>query len=54
MGIREEINNMFPEGGMPLNSHKIDAPVLYLFAYASNKTEWKEDKMITREFSVWE
>lgn len=51
MGIREEINNMFPEGGMPLSSHKIDAPVLYLFAYASNKNEWNEDKTVAMTVS---
>src|SRR5690606_26367390 len=51
LGIREEINNIFPEGGMPLSSHKIDAPVLYLFAYASNKTEWKEDKTVAMTVS---
>lgn len=46
MDIRGEIDNMFPEGGMPLSSHKITAPVLYLFAYSSNKTAWKQDKTV--------
>jgi hypothetical protein len=44
--IRKEIGNMFPEGGMPLSNHKINAPVLYLFAYSSNKTEWNQDKVV--------
>ncbi|PRD49400.1 hypothetical protein C5745_01920 [Sphingobacterium haloxyli] len=51
LNIRGEIDNMFPEGGMPLSSHKIDAPVLYLFAYASNKNEWNEDKTVAMTVS---
>jgi len=46
INIREEIGKMFPEGGMPLSSHQIDAPVLYLFAYTSNKSEWQQDKTV--------
>jgi len=51
LNIRGEIDQMFPEGGMPLSSHKIDAPVLYLFAYTSNKNEWKEDKTVAMTVS---
>jgi len=51
LSIREEIGKMFPEGGMPLSSHKINEPVLYLFAYYSNKSEWGENKTINMAIS---
>lgn len=44
VAIRDEISKVFPEGGMPLSSHKVDAPILYLFAYSANKTAWEKDQ----------
>lgn len=44
--IRNEIGNVFPDGGMPLSSHKIDASVLYLFAYSDDKTNWDRDEEV--------
>lgn len=46
VAIRHEIGNAFPEGGMPLSSHKINAPVLYLFAYSNDRTNWDKDQNV--------
>lgn len=46
LALRTEIGKMYTEGGMPLSSHKIDAPVLFLFAYENNKEGWNQNKNI--------
>lgn len=49
--IRTEIGKMFTEGGMPLSTHKITAPVLYVFAYSSKKAEWNKNQNIPMSIS---
>ena len=49
--MRSEISKVFLEGGMPLSSHKVTAPVLYLFAYSSNKSEWGKNQTVTMGIS---
>ena len=34
VGLRQSLLAQFPEGGLPLSSHKVDAGQLYFFAYA--------------------
>src|SRR5690554_1422768 len=51
LAIRSEIGKAFEEGGMPLSSHKVDAPVLYLFAYQNNKTDWNKNQEIPMAIS---
>ena len=43
VAIRNQIDASFQEGWMPLSSHKVTAPVLYLFAYAMDKRNWESD-----------
>lgn len=49
--VRNEVGKMFPEGGMPLSNHKLDEPVLYLFAYSSNKNDWTKDMTVPIKIS---
>jgi len=49
--IRSEIDKIFIDGGMPLSSHKVEAPVLYLFAHGSNKSEWNRNQSVTMSIS---
>lgn len=51
VAMRTEISNVFIEGGMPLSSHKISAPVLYMFAYNSNKADWNKDQSVPMSIS---
>lgn len=51
VAVRDEISKTFPEGGMPLSSHKVDAPVLYVFAYSGNKTAWEKDQEVPLDVS---
>ena len=46
ISIRSAINKTFKEGGMPLSTHNISAPILYLFAYNSPKAEWEQNKFV--------
>lgn len=46
VNIRNEISKMFPEGGMPLSTHKIDAPLIYVFAYSTDEKNWEKDQEI--------
>ncbi|WP_119080908.1 hypothetical protein [Chitinophaga alhagiae] len=49
--IRREVNKIFADGGMPLSSHKVTAPVLYLFAYSSNKADWNKNQQVALSVS---
>lgn len=51
VGIRTEISKVFTAGGMPLSSHKITAPVLYVFAYGSDKTNWNKNQTVSMQIS---
>lgn len=46
VGIRDEIIGMFPEGGMPLSKHNINIPVLYVFAYKFDRTNWQKNEYV--------
>lgn len=46
VNIRNEIAKVFSDGGMPLSSHNLNAPVLYLFAYSADKRAWEEDQEV--------
>jgi len=49
--IRTEIGKVYTEGGMPLSSHKITAPVLYVFAYNTNKADWDKNQSVAMSIS---
>ncbi len=49
--IRTEIGKVYIEGGMPLSSHKITAPVLYVFAYNTNKADWDKNQSVAMSIS---
>lgn len=51
IAIRTEIDKVYVEGGMPLISHKITAPVLYVFAYNSNKADWVKNQNVEMSIS---
>lgn len=51
MELRAGISKTFPDGGMPISSHKITAPILYVFAYNSNKAEWEKDQSVPMNVS---
>lgn len=51
VSIRTEISKVFTAGGMPLSSHKISAPVLYVFAYGSDQTNWNKNQTVSMQIS---
>ncbi|QIG90365.1 hypothetical protein G6R40_12185 [Chryseobacterium sp. POL2] len=51
IAIRTEIGKVYTEGGMPLSAHKITAPVLYVFAYNSNKADWDKNQSVPMSIS---
>ncbi len=51
VAVRTEIGKVFIEGGMPLSAHKITAPVLYVFAYNSNKADWNKNQNVAMSIS---
>ncbi|MGA9211284.1 hypothetical protein [Kaistella sp.] len=51
VAIRNEIGKIYIEGGMPLSTHKITAPVLYVFAYNSNKNDWNKNQSVPMSIS---
>lgn len=51
VGVRTKIAKLFIEGGMPLSAHKVTAPVLYMFAYASDKSIWNTDQSVPMHIS---
>lgn|GEM_PF-1764670 len=51
VAIRDEIGEIFAEGGMPVSSDKITAPVLYLFAHGSNKADWYKNQSVAMALS---
>ncbi len=51
VAIRTEIGKVYTEGGMPLSTHKITAPILYVFAYNSNKADWDKNQNVAMSIS---
>jgi len=51
IAIRNEIGKVYTEGGMPLSTHKITAPVLYVFAYNTNKADWDKNQSVAMSIS---
>lgn len=51
VAMRQQIGKVFVEGGMPLTSHKVTAPALYVFAYSSNKAEWENNQAVLMSVS---
>lgn len=51
VSIRSEIGKIYTQGGMPLSSHKINVPVLYVFAYGSNKNDWNKNQNVALKVS---
>lgn len=51
VAVRTEIGKVFIEGGMPLSAHKITAPILYVFAYNSNKADWNKNQNVAMSIS---
>lgn len=51
IAIRTEIGKVYTEGGMPLSTHKITAPILYVFAYNTNKVDWDKNQNVAMNIS---
>lgn len=51
IAIRTEIGKVYTEGGMPLSTHKVTAPILYVFAYNSNKADWDKNQNVAMSIS---
>lgn len=51
IAIRTEIGKVYTEGGMPLSTHKITVPILYVFAYNSNKADWDKNQSVPMRIS---
>lgn len=51
IAIRTEIGKVYTEGGMPLSTHKITAPILYVFAYNTNKADWDKNQSVVMNIS---
>ena len=43
---RQMLVKLFTKGGMPLSTHKINTPVVYVFGYNIDRTHWEKDKPI--------
>ncbi len=51
VSLRNTISKTFSQGGMPLSSHRVNTPVVYLFAYSSNNDDWKKNAQLPLKIS---
>lgn len=53
VSMRREMLKRFPDGGVPLSSHKVTANELYFFAYVLDSTDIQEENPVARVTNVF-